>query len=274
MKKALLMLSLVVAVLALGASQAYATLPVIDGVISDAFEWDNINTPAGVAYPYHLVVTDPNEADNAFDNTDISRGVVLQELTSFSGDATFGNDGIYILLEVYAPPPTLDWDPSIAVPGSGIGVTGVPTITMQGDLLGDGLFDPFNIFMRHTNTVPDITSGNDVDLVEVCVGSVISCNLPGAVYTDLTLAGGSFARGSVIEYYIPSGTFGTPPSPPGVPFPPSFIGHLNYDNGLGGPNTSDDIVIGQLLVPEPSTVLLTITGLMSMFGFGKLKFWN
>ncbi len=272
MKKTLFMLSLIMGLLSLGLSHQAFAAPTIDGVLG-AGEWANINTPNNTAYPYYLSVNDPNEADNAFDNTDISNAVVLQELTSFSGDGPipgFTNDGVYILLQVYAPPPTLDWQT-----GTGIGITSIPNITMQGDLLGDGLSDPFNIFLRHYNTVADFTPGNDVDRAEVCVGTAASClSLPLGSWTDLTTIGGSFARGNVLEYYIPSGALGTPPSPPGTPFPQSFRGTLTYDNGLGGPNTSDDIVVGQLLVPEPSTMMLTVTGLLGMLGFGKFKFWN
>ena len=129
--------------------------------------------------------------------------------------------------------------------------------------------------MRHYNTAADFGIVADVDRVEVCVGSAASCLvIPPGGWADLTTSGGVFARGSVLEYYIPAGTFGTPPSPPGTPFPFSFIGQLTYDNGLGGPNTSDDIVIGQLVIPEPSTMMLMITGLFGLAGFGKLKFWN
>ncbi len=272
MKKTLLMLSLVAAVMFLGVSQGFALAPTIDGTFN-ALEWDNVNAPNGTAHPYYLSVNDPNEADNAFDNTDISNAVVLQELTSFSGDANFANDGIYILLQVYAPPPTLDWDSVVFTDPLNYAITGNPTISMQGDLLGDGLLDPFNIFIRHSNTDPG--PGVGADVVEVCTGSVINCQLNTNVgWTTLASHGGTFARGSVIEYYIPSGALGTPPSPPGTPFPFSFIGKLTYDNGIGGPNTSDDLVVGQLLVPEPSTMMLTVTGLLGMFGFGKFKFWN
>ena len=269
MKKSLLMLVLTMGMLSLGITQAHATLPTVDGSFSAA-EWDSLNS-ASIAYPYYLEVTDPNEADNAFDNTDISRAVVLQELTdgpNGSGDANYANDGIYILLQVYAPPPTLDWQ-SVGI--GGIGITGIPTITMQGDLLGDGLSDGFNIFLRHYNTDP--TAGVGVDKVEVCVGSSL-CLANILPWTDLVTAGGSFSRGSVLEYYIPSGTFGTPPSPPGTSFPSSFVGQLTYDNGLGGPNTSDDIVIGHVAVPEPSTMFLTVTGLLSLLGAGKFKLWK
>ncbi|MBI1977867.1 MAG: hypothetical protein HYS55_03860 [Candidatus Omnitrophica bacterium] len=264
MKKALLMLSLVVVMLSLGMSQAYATLPTVNGTLA-AGEWDSLGP-----YPYYLEVFDPNEADNAFDNTDISHAVLFQELTSVSGDADFTNDGIYLLLEVYAPPPTLDWQ-SVGV--GGIGITGTPNITMQGDLLGDGLSDGFNIFVRHFNLNPD-PSIIAPDRVEVCVGSAASClSLPPGSWADLTASGGAFGRGSVLEYYIPAGTFGTPPSPPGTPFPFSFIGTLTYDNGIGGPSTSDDVVIGTL-IPEPSTIFMALTGLLGLVGAGRLKFWN
>ena len=291
MKKTLFILSLVMAMLGLGMTRAYAAAfpPTIDGVLG-AGEWTNSNASA-VPYPYYLQVGDPNEADNAFDNTDISNAVVLQELSwgsngapgggddgtldSFPPDtvADFADDGIYILLEVYAPPPTLDWDSVVFTDPLNYGITGNPTISMQGDLLGDGLLDPFNIFIRHYNLDPGPAAGADV--VEVCTGSVINCQLNSSLnWTTLASHGGTFARGSVVEYFIPSGALGTPPSPPGTPFPFSFRGKLTYDNGMGGPNTSDDIVIGQLAIPEPSTIMLTVTGLLGMLGFGKFKFWN
>ncbi len=50
MKKTLMFLGLMVGMLTLGVSQSFATLPVFDGAISNAFEWDNINAPAGVAF--------------------------------------------------------------------------------------------------------------------------------------------------------------------------------------------------------------------------------
>ena len=73
----------------------------------------------------------------------------------------------------------------------------------------------------------------------------------------------------VLEYFIPTGTFGTPIAP----FPGSFFGILTYDNGLGGPATSDDVVLGTL-IPEPSTMFMAISGLLGLAGFGKFKFWN
>ena len=264
MKRTLCILMMVVGVLTFGMTKAYAA-PTVDGLLGGG-EWAN------AGYPYYLEVGDPNEPDNQFDNTDISHAVLLQELTSFSGDADFTNDGIYLLLEVYAPPPTLDWQ-SVGV--GGIGITSIPNITMQGDLLGDGLFDGFNVFIRHFNLDP--SPGVAPDRAEVCFGSIGSCLvLPPGSWTDLTtLVGtagqfGAFGRGTVLEYFIPSGSLGTPPSPPGTPFPTSFFGTLTYDNGLGGPNTSDDVVIGTL-IPEPSTMLLMGTSLLGLFGFGAFR---
>jgi hypothetical protein len=258
MKKTLSVMLMTGLFAVLSSAQAFAVVPTIDGA-NVGGEWLNDG------HPYYLSVTDPNELDNAFDNTDISLGVVLQELDAFGGTGGVGNDGIYILLEVWASPPTLAWDPSAGVPASGIGITGTPTITMQGDLLGDGLFDPFNIFLRHYNTDPT-TGLVGADVVEVCVGTA-AC-LSGGVWTDLVGAGGAWGRGSVLEYYIPAGTFGTPPPVPGTPFPLSFVGTLTYDNGLGGPNTSDDIVVGGPLtnIPEPGTTALLGLGLLGLVG--------
>ena len=265
MKKTLLMLSLILGVLSLGISQAYA-VPVTDGTLG-AGEWANLNFSGG-SYPYYLEVFDPNEPDNQFNNTDISHGILLQELSGgFGGTPATTDDGIYLLLEVYSPPPTLDFQ-------SGAPVTGIPNITMQGDLLGDGLADPFNIFLRHYNTAADFGIAADVDRVEACVGSAASCLvIPPGGWLDLTSIGGTFGRGSVLEYYIPSGTLGTPPSPPGTPFPTSFIGTLTYDNGAGGLNSSDDVVMGQLAIPEPNTMFLMFTGILGLAGFAKFRFW-
>jgi len=264
MKKTLWILALAVGMLTFGANQGYATTPTANGTILDAFEWDNIDSGGG-AYPFYLSVTDPNEGDNQFDNTDISRAVVLQELTSFSGDGNFMNDGIYILIEVYAPPPTLDFQPAP--------ITGVPNIKMQGDLLGDRLTDGFNIFLRHYNTVADDGTIPDIDRVEICVGSVFTCTLlPLGAGVDLLVAGGAFGRGTVLEYFIPAGTFGTPPSPPGTPFPVSFVGTITYDNGAGGPLSSDDVVIGSIFIPEPASMMLLGTGLLSLLGFRRKKY--
>ena len=271
MKKMLLMLSFVAVMLGLGMSQAYA-IPVTDGTNS-AGEWLNAATTG--PYPYFLEVTDPDELDNQIQNMDISHAVVLQELNIFNGDgdpdvnppitggAAGDNDGIYILLEVYGPPPSLAF-----ATGAGVVPNSVPIISMQGDLLGDGLLDPFNIFLRHTNLNGLGLVANDT--VDVCVGSIITCTGGGAPYSSLTAAGGSFGRGSALEYFISSTAFGTPVAP----FPFNFRGSLIYDNGASGPNTSDDVVVGQLLVPEPSTMMLTVTGLLGMLGFGKFKFWN
>ena len=266
MKKTLLMLSLVVVMLGWGVSRAYA-VPVTDGVLG-AGEWANLNFSAG-PYPYYLEVFDPDEADNQIQNMDISHGVLLQELSgAFGGTPATTDDGIYLLLEVYGPPPSLAF-----ATGAGVVPTAAPVIKMEGDLLGDGNADAFNIYLRHYNTLP-VTGLAINDVVDVCVGSFATCNSIGAIYLPLTGSGGSFGRGSVLEYYVPSGTFGTPPSPPGTPFPFSFKGTLTYDNGASGPNTSDDVVVGQLGIPEPSTLMLLGTSLLGLIGFGKFKFWQ
>ncbi|OGW85428.1 MAG: hypothetical protein A3A81_02950 [Omnitrophica bacterium RIFCSPLOWO2_01_FULL_45_10b] len=272
------MLSLLVGMLSLGVSHAYA-VPVTDGALGLG-EWANLNFSGG-PYPYYLEVTDPNEIDNQFNNTDISHGILLQELSFGSdgaagggddGTAGFGDDGIYILLEVYAPPPTLDWDPIVFIDPD-YGITGTPLITMQGDLLGDGILDPFNIFIRHYNTDPG--PGVGVDVVEVCTGTGPGClSMPLGSWATLASVGGTFGRGSVLEYFLPSGSLGTPPSPPGTVFPFSFAGKLTYDNGIGGPASADDVVLAQLVIPEPGTMLLLGGSLLGLIGFGKFRLWQ
>lgn len=278
MKKTLLMLSSVVVMLGLGITQAYAVSvpPVTDGILGVG-EWANL-AHGGGPYPYFLEVGDPDEADNQIQNMDLSHGVLLQELNLAGGDGdpdvllplTGGlagdNDGVYLLLEVYGPPPSLAF-----ATGVGVVPTTAPVILMSGDFLGDGLLDPFNIFLRHYNTLPGAGAPVGSDVVEACIGSLASCSgILGGPYTLLTAVGGSFGRGAVLEYFIPSSAFLTPIGP----FPGSFIGTITYDNGASGPLTSDDVVIGSLLIPEPSTIMLTVTGLLGMLGFGKFKFWN
>src|SRR5438309_2129360 len=109
--KATRVAALVVGFLALGLSKAFA-VPTIDGFVSPG-EWANNGT-----YPYYLSVNDPNEADNQFDNMDISHVVLLQER---GGDANPANDGVYLLIEVYQPPV------SLKDPPDGPGLTPTPT---------------------------------------------------------------------------------------------------------------------------------------------------
>lgn len=258
MKKTLFMLSLVVVMLGLGMSQAYAVVPVIDGFLG-AGEWDN------VGYTYYLNVTDPNEVDVVPDSMDIARVTLLQELDAVSGGtetvAGAGNDGVYLLVEVFGTPTTLE-DPDLN-PASG-----VPLLSMAGDFFGNGLGDPFNLFVKHSNLAP--VDGLDTpvtDSVRWCLGSAVTC-FPDAAYISFDLVPGALRDRvpDVYEYFFPTGEFGTPT----IPFPSSFIGTITFDNGSAA---ADDIVVGTL-IPEPSTMFLTATGLLGMLGFVKFKFWN
>jgi hypothetical protein len=262
--KILKTLMLVLAASTFGMGVAQADIPTIDGALTSPTEWDNDSDPGvGVTpYPFYRFESDPDEADNQIQNMDISGGTLLQELTSFSGDGDFSNDGFYIMLTVYAPPPSLAF-----ATGVGITVNSQPVITLQGDLLGDGFGDAFNVFIRHYNAFP-ATGLPAADVVDVCVGSLATCNSIGAVYVPLTALGGAFSRGTILEYFIKAGTLGTPPSPPGTPFPAVFIGSLTYDNGASGPATSDDVVLSlpRGVIPEPGTMFLVGTGILSLLG--------
>ena len=264
MKKALLMLAVLMGVLSLGLSQAYA-VPTIDGV-SAAGEWDN------AGYTYYLQVFDPNEADITPDTMDIARVVLLQELTSAAGGtqttATTTDDGVYLLIEVFGTPTSLE-DPDLN-PG-----TNVPVISMSGDFGGDGLNDPFNLFIRQTNSTP-FNGVNDpaADTVRWCFGSNTSCFDPSSYNNfdgQVGAFGGISARDrdpSAYEFFFPTGAFGTPVAP----FPSSFIGNIAFDNGSA---PADDIVVGQLsVIPEPSTLMLLGSSLLGLMGFGKFKFWQ
>jgi hypothetical protein len=252
--KKLSVFALLIGILALGVSNAYA-VPTIDGTLT-AGEWDNTGF-----YPYYLQVSDPNEADNQFDNMDISNVVLLQELNAFSGDANAANDGVYLLIETYVTPPSL----SLVPLGGGVIGAQQPTIRFSGDFLGDGFSDGFNIFIRHYNTDFAGAAAPGSDVVDFCVGSSASCTGIGAVYTAVPTS--NFERGTVLEYFFPTGSAGTPAN---VPFPGSFSGFVTYDNGASGINTADDLVVGQVTaVPEPGTFFLLGAGLLSMLGFGK-----
>jgi hypothetical protein len=251
--KKLSMLMLFVGILALGVANAYA-VPTIDGTLA-ANEWDNTGS-----YPYYLQVGDPNEADNQFNNMDIKNIVLLQELTAFSGDANTANDGVYLLIETYVNPPSLEQVPL----GGGVIGSFQPVIRFQGDFNGDGFSDPFNIFIRNYNTDFAGAAAPANDVVDFCLGSSATCTGLGASYTAIPTS--QFERGSVIEYFFPTGSVGTPAN---VPFPSSFFGAITYDNGAQGTNTADDLVVGQLSVPEPGTFFLLGAGLLSMLGFGK-----
>ena len=110
MKKVTLIFAMLVLALGFGVAQAHAALPVVDGAIGGATEWDNVDCGGG-PYAYYLDVADPNELDvpNAYD---ITRVVLLQELSSVSGDGDTTNDGIYILLETVVAPSLVDPDGS------------------------------------------------------------------------------------------------------------------------------------------------------------------
>lgn len=242
-------LMLFAGMLALGVSNAYA-VPAIDGMITVAGEW------ADSGYAYYLQVSDPDETDNRFNNMDIENVVLLQDL---SGDPS--TDGIYLLIETFDTP-SLKRVPT----GNGVFSAAQPMIQLSSDFEGDGFDDGFNIFFRHSNTNFTGTAAPASDELVFCFGDAATCLANNATYAP-ALSGTEFQRGSVIEYFFPSGSYGTPLA---TPLPRKFFGAVTYDNGAQGTNTSDDLVVGQLpSVPEPGTFFLLGAGLLSMLGFGK-----
>ena len=233
MKKTVKALFLVVCALAFGMGRnAFAALPTIDGAVSPATEWANNS------YTYYLDVTDPNEA-GITDNYDIKHVVLFQEYNGLAiPDA---DDGIYLLIETYATPTLVDAQPGD--PGA--------AISMNADFNGDGFID---LIIRH-----DADLGPEALSWRRPVGSILGA--PTA-FTAFGTEGVNFKRGSVLEYFIPSTTGGTPHAP----FPGSFIGTIVYDNGGDEP---DDRVTGSLNVPEPGTFFLLGSGLLGLLGVGK-----
>jgi hypothetical protein len=251
MKKVFSLMMLLAGVFVFGAVDAQAALVVsIDGT-EGAGEWSN------AGYPYYLEVTDPNEFDanpalNIPDAYDIKRMVLFQELDGFGGDGDASNDGIYLLIETYAKPSLVDLTPGGAK----------ARIFLDGDfhILPDapGPTNVFDFSLEHT-----ADAGGGSQSVEV------TFNVFGP--TGSILPEGAFSTpdgvtDTVIEYFIPSGKFGTP----AVPFPADFIGLATYDNGAVNP---DDIAVGSAtLVPEPSSMLLfggALLGLVARKRFAK-----
>jgi len=278
MKKTMSILALLAGVMFYGVSSAYAVVPAIDGTASSfAGEWTN-NSGGGNAYPYYLEVFDINEVlgnnpdGNIPDAYDIRRAVLLQELSSFSGDGNAANDGVYLLIEVYANHPSLvDPDASTPTPAA---------VSLAGDFDGDGIYD---IFVEHEPT------GSVLDQFKGKNQKVTINNIPASIFNaDLIANGGSFtivngnATGTAcaaafapctpitaIEYFFPAGKFGTPLN---TPFPSSFVGNILYDNATRG---ADDEITGRVtLIPEPSSMLLVGGALLSMLGVGGFRLWK
>jgi hypothetical protein len=235
MKKALNIFALTLGLACFASASAYA-VPAVNGTLG-AGEWDN------TGYNYYLQISDPNELGIP-DAYDIKSVTILQELEFGGfGDANAANDGIYILIETYADPSMVD-----ALAGSPR-----PTISMNGDFDGNGTID--------IEVVHSISAG--------LVQSVEVTNFLVPVSGDLVGAGGAFAATgpgiTVLEYFIPTGAFGTP----AFPFPQSFIGGITYDNGGNEP---DDSVSGSAaLVPEPSSMLLFGGALLGILGIRSRK---
>lgn len=241
MKKLTLLFSLIAGVACFGISNAYAVVPTIDGAISPGTEWDD------VGYTYYLTAGDPNEAGIP-DQYDIESVTLLQELDSIFGgtetDSGPGNDGIYLLIETYSTPSLVDQ-------GSGLPFA---SIVMNADFNNDGTFD---FFLNHE------ALDGDGDPQDVTVTNPSA----GVFGASLTGGGGAFSpvdgSNSVIEYFIPSGSFGTPVAP----FPATFVGKIVYDNGGTAP---DDEVVGTL-IPEPSSMMLLGGALFGAFGFRRFR---
>jgi hypothetical protein len=277
MKKTLGVLVLIAGLIALASTSAFA-YPVIDGAIGAhpalgaGQEWANQNDPNATAYPFYLEILDPT-GDAVNSNVDISRVILLQELAScttpascgaFSSGAAPAQDGLYLLIETVGTPTVSP------IPGGPYDTVN-PQIKLSGDLLGDGLDNPldmYNIFIRHGLFDHDANSLTPkVEQVRVCVGNIFTCSSDTDFTTTLLGIGGQWSRNSVLEYYIPSGTLGTPLN---TQFPPSFYGEITYDNGLANQVIGDDFASGTLpVIPEPSTALMFGVAMLGLAGLKK-----
>jgi hypothetical protein len=284
MKKLISMLFLVAVFALFGSVSAFA-VPAIDGnPATVAGEWLNdsdLVTPGLQPYSYYLDVIDPDESDNMIQEMDISHVVLIQQYTPYK-DTTNGDlansdntkDGIYLLIETFNAPSLQYAD---LIPYS-VGREEKPRILMSADFFNNGLDDSFNLFIRTYNSSPTTNDPAD-DKTQFCFGTFDNCDQQTGAWTDLVgynppnpllppvppLTGhdfggvGAVTRGSVIEYFIPSGTGGVPHEP----FPGSFVGYITYDNGASGTSTADDLVVGTL-IPEPASMFLMLSGLVGL----------
>ena len=210
------------------ASPVFASIPVLDGVVTDGDEWAFENL--------HTFVTDPNEGDIP-DSYDFA-SIMVQHVTGVPGDIIGGDpNGLYIRFDTYDTP-TLEHGPN------GFGEA---FITLAIDFDGDGVADLFASY------------NGGVDAGQGLLGFYDS-----AVFNMDSLIGyGEVAMDEIIEMFIPDEIY----LALGLEVGDMTGFRARYDDNGDNPDDSIPDEGFTTPIPEPATLGLMGMGLLGLLGF-------